>query len=122
MAQHNLVSFFLKHRVTICTGTIFSFGIYFTLQLYQQRTWKNVNADLKILVFEHFLQKHGTYTESGFDYSELKKLLGYKGDFVLTKNNCLDEISWSVEVGFDNSLLIWHDATDICFYSNPKKK
>ena len=122
MAQHNLLTFCLQHRVKSCIGTDFFFRIYFTLELYWQRTWKNVDADMKSKIFKHLLQKHEEYRDKGFDYDELKKLLAYKGDFVLKENGCFDEIGWSVEVEFSHSLLIWHIATDICFHSHPTKE
>ncbi|QHO22378.1 hypothetical protein HN51_046261 [Arachis hypogaea] len=62
----------------------------------------------------HLTQKREPYSRQGFDYNFLKKLLSYKGDNALID---FQNISWSVDVEFGHSLLIWHIATDICYYS-----
>ncbi|XP_056172246.1 uncharacterized protein LOC115672178 isoform X1 [Syzygium oleosum] len=36
---------------------------------------------------------------------------------VLKKSNCM-ELFWSVEVEFDQSILIWHIATELCYYKD----
>ena len=121
LAQHNLLSFCMKKRVARCIRSDLLFRIYFGLELYWQRTWKRVDNDLKKLIFQQLLEKHKAYDKSGFDNKVLKELLSRKGDYVLNNNKCLDEIGWSVEVEFDYSLLIWHVATDIYYYSTPEK-
>ncbi|KAE8706236.1 hypothetical protein F3Y22_tig00110403pilonHSYRG00245 [Hibiscus syriacus] len=49
-----------------------------------------------------------------FDVNSCKKLLNYRGDYVLDKMGCLELLKWStIEVGFDHKLLLWHIATQL---------
>ena len=51
-------------------------------------------------------------------HSNLKELCTQKGGFSLQKNDC-DAFLWSInEVEFDQSILIWHIATTLCYYSD----
>jgi len=55
-----------------------------------------------------------------------KKLCAYRGDWVLQNAKSLDNIGrrdrdtikGAIEVEFDESILLWHIATNLCFYSN----
>ncbi|QHO06820.1 uncharacterized protein DS421_14g458120 [Arachis hypogaea] len=118
LAQHNLLNFCMKKRVTRCIRNDFLFRSYFVMELYRQRTWEDADADLKQFIFKHLTQKQELYKEQGFDYTFLKKLLSYKGD---NASISIKNIGWSVEVEFGHSLLIWHIATDICYHSRTEE-
>ncbi|KAL4393136.1 hypothetical protein AHAS_Ahas02G0023000 [Arachis hypogaea] len=118
LAQHNLLNFCMKKRVTRCIRNDFLFRSYFVMELYRQRTWEDADADLKQFIFKHLTQKQELYKEQGFDYNFLKKLLSYKGD---NASISIKNIGWSVEVEFGHSLLIWHIATDICYHSRTEE-
>ncbi|MED6126868.1 hypothetical protein PIB30_082637 [Stylosanthes scabra] len=113
IAQHNLLNFCMKKRVTRCIGSDFLFRSYFAMELYWQRTWKDADTNLKHVIFTHLKKKQDHYYRQRFDYNYLKKLLSYRGENALTRSN----IKWSVEVEFGHSLLIWHIATDLCYHS-----
>ncbi|XLR54767.1 hypothetical protein HN51_023097 [Arachis hypogaea] len=115
MSQHNLLSFCMKKRVANFIGIDLIFRIYLGIELYWQRQWKQVDNNLKKLIFQEIEERHKEYDESRFDYNHLKELLSYRGNHALTNSNCFDQIGWSVEVEFGHSLLIWHIATDICY-------
>ena len=100
-----------------CIRTDFLFGFYFTLELYWQRTWENIDADVKRFIFEH-LQKHEIHRESGFDYNELKKFLACKDDL---RTTLLMRLAGVSRLNLITANLFWLVATDICFYSDPKK-
>ncbi|KAL1368954.1 hypothetical protein HN51_023096 [Arachis hypogaea] len=114
LAQHNLLNFCIKKRVTRCLGNDFLFRIYFPMELYWQRTWEDVDTDLKQIIFILLKRNQREYGLKRFDYNFLKDLLSYKGDHALRFHG---EIMWSVEVEFGHSILIWHIATDICYHS-----
>ncbi|GFZ17719.1 transmembrane protein, putative [Actinidia rufa] len=57
-------------------------------------------------------------SKSASDFRVCKQLCSARGDRVLQNNwNCLNDLSWSVEVEFDHSILLWHIATDLCHHS-----
>ncbi|KAL6844572.1 hypothetical protein ACP4OV_025231 [Aristida adscensionis] len=41
-----------------------------------------------------------------------------RGRLTLRSNECEQDLGWSLMVPFDESVLLWHMATDFCFYSN----
>ncbi|RYR71065.1 hypothetical protein Ahy_A02g005359 [Arachis hypogaea] len=51
LAQHNLLNFCMKKRVTRCLGNDFLFRSYFLMELYWERTWEDVDTDLKQFIF-----------------------------------------------------------------------
>ncbi|RYR24019.1 hypothetical protein Ahy_B02g057515 isoform A [Arachis hypogaea] len=85
LAQHNLLNFCMKKRVTRCIRNDFLFRSYFVMELYRQRTWEDADADLKQFIFKHLTQKQELYKEQGFDYNFLKKLLSYKAIRILQR-------------------------------------
>lgn len=58
------------------------------------------------------------------NFRDCKKLCAQRGKWVLENEtgafnlNCLDKFGWSIEVDFDQSILLWHIATDLCYYSD----
>ncbi|MED6121797.1 hypothetical protein PIB30_033518 [Stylosanthes scabra] len=128
LAQHNLLSFCMKKRVTRCIGSDLPFlmnndllyKIHFWLESHWQRTWKDVDDDLKDLIFKFLIEnRHKVWAKEGFGYQRLMDLLSHKGDQELKNHRCGEMCGWSVEENeFNRSVLIWHVATDICFYSS----
>ncbi|KAL0009846.1 hypothetical protein SO802_004954 [Lithocarpus litseifolius] len=59
-----------------------------------------------------------------------KKLCAYRGDWELQNAKSLDNIGrgdrdtikGAIEVEFDESILLWHIATNLCFYSNDQEQ
>ncbi|KAJ1435797.1 hypothetical protein SESBI_04747 [Sesbania bispinosa] len=82
---------------------------------YYQHT-KNVPPEMKKLIFDQLKVK----SEEAINIEACKELCAYRGDRVLEKWNCHDgDIKRSIkEVEFDQSILLWHIATDLCYYSD----
>ena len=84
-------------------------------------TWKDVNAHLQNIIFRQLLEKSNEIKDDCFTIESCKKLLARRGDYVLEKRystTIRDEFRWSIsDVEFDHSLLLWHIATDLCYYS-----
>ncbi|GMY34748.1 hypothetical protein FCV25MIE_29990 [Fagus crenata] len=86
----------------------------------------DVSMDLKKLIFDQLLKKS---ISTGSDFKACKELCACRGDRVLKNSKCLDEINEenlkilkdSVEVEFDQSILLWHIATHLCYYSDEDK-
>ncbi|CAI8603930.1 unnamed protein product [Vicia faba] len=74
----------------------------------------SVSEGLKELIFDQLKDK----SEEATDTEACKKLCAHKGDRVLRKWNChnIRDINHSIkEVEFDQSILLWHIATDLCY-------
>lgn len=117
MAQHNLISICLKEKPVRCSGVQKFLGIYEALQGHQCKNSK-VSPDLKRLIFEILQEK----SRGASDIEACKRICSQRGDNVLEKMNCLPKFDWSIiKVEFDQSILLWHVATDLCYYADLNK-
>uniref|UniRef100_A0A803ND95 DUF4220 domain-containing protein n=2 Tax=Chenopodium quinoa TaxID=63459 RepID=A0A803ND95_CHEQI len=74
-------------------------------------TYTGVSNDLKDLIFEYFSK----ISKSG-DKSQFSALCTSRGKRVLDGKDCSD-LNWSTtEIEFDQSILLWHIATDLCYH------
>ncbi|PNY01017.1 hypothetical protein L195_g024304, partial [Trifolium pratense] len=116
MSQFNLISFCLKDEPVKCIKLQKLFHIYkFFEKSYYQKA-KQVSEGLKELIFDQLKEK----SEEAEDIQACKKLCAHKGDRVLNKWSCdnVPDINRSIkEVEFDQSILLWHIATDLCYSS-----
>ncbi|KAJ6408543.1 hypothetical protein OIU84_011798 [Salix udensis] len=80
---------------------------------------KDVGADLKDFIFKHLLDKRTRYNlrmrfhDPG--RNDLHEILSERGDEVIGRMESLENFGWSVKFSdFNESILAWHIATDIC--------
>ncbi|KAM0919593.1 hypothetical protein ACQ4PT_008069 [Festuca glaucescens] len=114
MAQHNLISFCLQDRPTLVTKILKLLGLkgHWDSWLY---IWHiDVSAELKTLVFRELKDKAASIV----DTESYRKFSNHRGQWALQCKGYYKELGWSVEVEFDESILLWHIATDLCRYSD----
>ena len=127
MAQYSLIKYCLRNKPAMYGG-IQKFSCI--NKLLEKHLWSihvsryqddiaAVSIELKKLIFEQLLEKSRSIKEA----KDCKELCAYRGDRVLKFAECLDEISQedretikeSVEVEFDQSILMWHIATTLAY-------
>jgi len=117
MSQFNLIRFCLKDEPIKCIKLQKLFRIYkFFEKSYYQKT-KQVAEGLKELIFDQLKDK----SKEAEDIEACKTLCAQKGDRVLNRWRCdnVRDINRSIkEVEFDQSILLWHIATDLCYSSD----
>ncbi|KAM7486831.1 hypothetical protein LguiA_002840 [Lonicera macranthoides] len=119
MGQSNLIGSCLeKHNKPIkCCKFLKEMLESYRRQSSENVSLENVSPYLKEFIFEHLLDK-AVNTE----LKSCKQWCAARGDKVLLKNECEEQL-WSVEVEFDHSILLWHIATNLCYFSDyPKGK
>lgn len=80
-------------------------------------TYAEVSSDLKKLIFNYFLDISKCGNKSKFTV-----LCTSRGKRVLEKFDC-SNLDWSItEVEFDQSILLWHIATYLCYHSENTSK
>ncbi|KAF8029580.1 hypothetical protein BT93_E2101 [Corymbia citriodora subsp. variegata] len=60
---------------------------------------------------------------TGDEANDEQKLLSLwidRGGHVLSTHNLLDRLKWSIELDFDMSILVWHIATELCYFSHSR--
>ncbi|XVE78634.1 hypothetical protein DITRI_Ditri13aG0162000 [Diplodiscus trichospermus] len=84
------------------------------LEMYFHTSSKDVNHDLKEIIYSHLLEKRKKYQDNG--------ILNERGRTVLYEKRYLADTDWSIsEVEFTHSLLLWHIATDLALYDDRRK-
>lgn len=118
LAQYNLINFCLKQRPPKCILIQKVLFIDSLLEKYRyQDLLKDVsNEYLKKLIFEQLKEK----SRKASNFEACKQLCARRGGWVLDKLECRDKlIGWAISgVEFDQSILLWHIATDLCYYSD----
>ncbi|PON38905.1 hypothetical protein PanWU01x14_308800, partial [Parasponia andersonii] len=117
LSQYNLLSVCLKEEPPRCIALQKIFCIDKLVDKYCNRDRKDVLPELKKLIFEQLEKNSGGERD---DFRGCKEFCHKRGDQVLKKEKLEDVFGWTVEVEFDQSLLLWHIATDLCYYTeNP---
>ncbi|KAJ1404766.1 hypothetical protein SESBI_26344 [Sesbania bispinosa] len=117
MSQFNLIRFCLKDESVKCITILkLIFHFYPSLEKSYYQDTEIVPPELKELIFEQLKVK----SEEAINIEACKQLCADRGDRVLEKWRCHDgDIKRSIkEVEFDQSILLWHIATDLCYYSD----
>ncbi|KAK3205566.1 hypothetical protein Dsin_019612 [Dipteronia sinensis] len=117
IAQYNLVNSCFKDDPAKCSRFLNVSWLYELLEKIKDEPLKDVSDELKLSIFNQILKK----SNMAADFRDYKKLCNSRGDWVLKENDCYEnKLDWSVEVEFDQSILLWHIATDLCYYSDCK--
>ncbi|XAR61531.1 hypothetical protein NMG60_11015983 [Bertholletia excelsa] len=109
MAQYNLLSFALREKPTVCLGIQKLLRIDQLLEKHRYNSRTNVSKELKKLLFEQFKKFLNSKDQ------DPSALWTHRGGFNL-KQETFAAIGWSIELEFDQSILVWHIATDLCYY------
>ena len=143
MVQYNLLSLCLKEKPIKCLGPLrklpyvhemwwkYRLGqdegilhrfshVYEMLEEYSYKSYVTVSTDLKELIFQHLKEKSNSAKGQSNANAIYKQLCAGRGDLVLKKEkyNCHSNLGWSVEEDFDQSILLWHIATDLLYYTD----
>ncbi|XP_039116671.1 uncharacterized protein LOC120252555 [Dioscorea cayenensis subsp. rotundata] len=119
MAQYSLISFCLADdESSAFKTTLKSIGMKDTWDKYWYTTYIPVTDELKEFIFKEIKGK----ASSAQDSKSYKRFSDYRGEWALQKKGYRKELGWSVEVELDESILLWHIATDLCFYSHKNEQ
>ncbi|XP_057977375.1 uncharacterized protein LOC131164300 [Malania oleifera] len=106
MAQFNLINFCLRHRPPKFHNC---FGFWKRVEKQQHIYLEDVSTDMRGLIFNYLLEKA--------KLEGAEELREQRGDGIIGLSPNLFKLKWSVaEVDFDESILLWHMATDLCHY------
>ncbi|CAL4933438.1 unnamed protein product [Urochloa decumbens] len=115
--QQNLISFYARKRQPTklmklsaamgCQG-------YIDKHWYMERTSEHVCISILDLVIEHVRDGWNMYIVDGASYNRFNNL---RGQWTMSKNNLCDRLlQWSLLEPFDQSVLVWHVATELCLH------
>ncbi|KAJ0654638.1 hypothetical protein HanPSC8_Chr14g0595501 [Helianthus annuus] len=110
-AQFELLSVALEEKPATFLQVQKFFGIDNIRVQHRYKTYSKVTDNLKYLIYTQF-------RELMVVNSDPRVLCTHRGSFSLRHTDC-NALRWSVtEVEFDQSILIWHIATSLCYYGD----
>ncbi|KAL6654350.1 hypothetical protein ACP70R_007815 [Stipagrostis hirtigluma subsp. patula] len=120
MSQYNLISYCLNDTPRWYKGIMEWLEWRWNFRL--KTMWDScrytkkiaVSERLKRLVFEQLRSK----ASSTMDPKSYRKLGEHRGQWALQRKGLYQQLGWSVDCEFDESILLWHIATDLCFYAS----
>ncbi|XP_048233501.1 uncharacterized protein LOC8287659 [Ricinus communis] len=139
LAGYNLINFCLLKRPAKCNktnyrgsccsfkwwGFILASARKFCIEMWHSDRYTNLEViqnDLKRLIFEDLRLKSIQASQQAADMIKYcKQLCAERGDRVLREKEYFRTVGWSVEADFDQSILLWHIATDLCYHFDMEK-
>lgn len=118
MPQFNLIAYCLYDHETIFEKVFRFFCVKEMLDEWRYATCPPVSEKLKEFLHKELKKK----SQIAKDSKETERLCLCRGDWALEQRGYLREFGYSIKVEFDESLLMWHIATDICYYMDKVPK
>ncbi|XP_037435745.1 uncharacterized protein LOC119302807 [Triticum dicoccoides] len=114
VGQYTLVGFFARNKRHIKKMCIMNF---FNCKDFLDQHWSMKPCDTSFAITELVLK----YVKNGWE-DQMKDVDSYwkfndrRGLWTLQANKCEQDLGCSIRRPFDESILLWHIATDFCFY------
>ncbi|XP_039155752.1 uncharacterized protein LOC120287124 [Eucalyptus grandis] len=105
MAQYSLLSFAIKEKHLPCHQILEFLHIDEEVEKLLYKHHKKVTEEIKNLIVSHVTQMQSRQPTPGSQ--------------VLKKLN-MESLKWSIELEFDQCILIWHIATEMCCHPNDR--
>lgn len=111
VSQYNMISHCLNERRKKVDEVYDYLGIKEFLDEQAHVSTKEFTGKLRAFIFDELRTK----SEVASDSETAKDMCSSRGDWVLRDNNCNDLLPWTIHKEFDESLILWHIATEICY-------
>uniref|UniRef100_R7VZM8 DUF4220 domain-containing protein n=1 Tax=Aegilops tauschii TaxID=37682 RepID=R7VZM8_AEGTA len=112
--QHNVIGYFSRNRRH---AMLMRFARLFQCKDLLDQIWCMEPCyspmDITKLVHQHVQDGWKEYIHDAESYREFNDI---RGQWILVHESCDESLGWSLEKPFDESVLLWHLATDFCFY------
>ncbi|CAM8918906.1 unnamed protein product [Rhodiola kirilowii] len=107
--NHNLIAYCLHKRIKLVEKVANCIGVQEVLDELLYAASVSFDDELRNFIFSELKTK----AEKGEDIDKANEIYNGRGDWVLSEAG-LPELIRSVDVEYDESLLLWHVATELC--------
>lgn len=120
MSQYNLISYCVKDRSRWYKKPMewlewrWNFRVKTMWDSWRYTTSIGVSEQLKSHIFEQLKSKASSISKDPKSY---RKVGEHRGQWALQRKGLYQKLGWSVDCEFDESILLWHIATELCFYN-----
>ncbi|KAH7855034.1 hypothetical protein Vadar_020461 [Vaccinium darrowii] len=97
--------------------TIGLFGLTIILDGIKYVNTEDFTSHLRDFIFKELKMK----SDLADDLETAKEIFSARGDWILQHEGHINLLDWISKVEFDESLIVWHIATNLCYYSNHSK-
>ncbi|XAR53704.1 hypothetical protein NMG60_11022357 [Bertholletia excelsa] len=118
MSQYNLIDYCLHPRSTWWETILKWFGLTSLLDGLKYVETINFTPKLRDLIFSELRMK----SEMADDLETAKEIFEARGDWVLRFDDCTGLLPWTNNLDYDEILILWHVATDLCFFRDEAEK
>ncbi|KAF5193887.1 putative transmembrane protein [Thalictrum thalictroides] len=112
MSQFNLIEFCLSKRSKRLDRFVDLIGLKDLLDEVRHKSSKHIELPLKQFIFNDLKKKSVIAKEP----KTAKEICAARGDWVLGRSIHHRVLGWSTDVEYDESLLLWHIATEIVYH------
>ena len=116
ISQFSLLSFSVGKAPLPYYGILNMLGIVEMLEIKPYDIPQQDVDDTKYLIFQGIKDVMDWAEVNNYD-TYLKALYGRRGGCTLERYK-REDLAWTIEKGFDQSILIWHLATEICYFED----
>lgn len=118
MAQYNLISYCLKDKSTWFTRVLENLEWDYNIRVKTiwDSFWYTKHIDVSLVLKQLIFKQLKDKANSTADPMSYRRFGDHRGQWILQRKGCYQVLGWSVEVEFDESIILWHIATDLCFY------
>ncbi|KAJ4839588.1 hypothetical protein Tsubulata_020229 [Turnera subulata] len=117
MGQYSLLNYVIKERPMACERVFELLRISEKVEMHRYAAYSPVPDDLKEWIVEYFQQ---VYAAAAVGEIPLTALCTSRGMMSLKRHgsstdNIGNVLTWSTEIEFEQSILVWHFATELCY-------
>ncbi|KAF8011527.1 hypothetical protein BT93_J1970 [Corymbia citriodora subsp. variegata] len=116
MRQYNLMS--LKNNYSCGWRFLKLLHVYEMVVKFLYQGHADVTDDIKKLILSTIKEKEARDVQEAKDVQGLSFPEIGRGSRALSTHELLGKFDWSIELDFDMSILVWHIATELCYYLN----
>ncbi|GJM99527.1 hypothetical protein PR202_ga16634 [Eleusine coracana subsp. coracana] len=117
VAQHNLVAYYRRKRNPtkfMMLSAILGCKGYSNKHMYIEQVSQKGCMEIINLVTEHV---KGGWNQYICDAQSYRRFNNFRGQWTVSRHKvCGDQMRWSLQAPFDQSVLVWHLATELCLY------
>ncbi|KAH7854431.1 hypothetical protein Vadar_013761 [Vaccinium darrowii] len=117
LSQYNLINYCLHPRMGWWEKTIGFFGLTIMLDGIKYVNTEDFTSHLRDLIFAELKMK----SDLANDLQKAKEIFSARGDWILKHEGHINLLDWINKIEFDESLILWHIATELCYYTNHSK-
>ncbi|KAF7148951.1 hypothetical protein RHSIM_Rhsim03G0021000 [Rhododendron simsii] len=112
LSQYNLINYCLHPRIEWWEKTIAFFSLTNVLDGMNYVNPVDFTDNLRNFIFEELKMK----SNQANDLETAKEIFSARGDWILRYESRDNLLCWINDVEFDESIILWHIATELCYY------